>query len=72
MIKISHPGSLKRFGYSPTRSQQQRYQALVKAVNHYGKTDVIRKLIAVMNLTANTLPKISKTYHDDYLFVKKL
>ena len=72
MIKISHSGSLKRFGYSPNRSQQQRYQALVKAVNAYGKTDVIRKLVAVMNLTANTLPKISAIYHNDYMFVHKL
>ena len=72
MIKISHPGSLKKFGYSPSRSAQQRHTALIQAVKAYGKVDVIRKLVAVANLTQNTLPKISAIYRADYHFVQKL
>lgn len=46
-IKIKHPGSLKRFGYSLKKSAKARHRALKKAEKKYGKKKVDEKLGAL-------------------------
>ena len=46
-IKIKHPGSLKRFGYSLKESAKARHRALKKAEKTYGKKKVAEKLGAL-------------------------
>ena len=46
-IKIKHPGSLKRFGYSLKESAKERHRALKKAARKYGKKKVDEKLGAL-------------------------
>ena len=46
-IKIKHPGSLKRFGYSLKESARARHKALKKAARKYGKKSVDEKLGAL-------------------------
>ena len=46
-IKIKHPGSLKRFGYSLKESAKARHKALKKAARKYGKKSVDEKLGAL-------------------------
>ena len=46
-IKIKHPGSLKRFGYSLQKSAKARHRALKKAEKKYGKKKVDEKLGAL-------------------------
>ena len=46
-IKIKHPGSLKRFGYSLKDSAKERHRALKKAARKYGKKKVDEKLGAL-------------------------
>ena len=46
-IKIKHPGSLKRFGYSLKESARARHKALKKAARNYGKKSVDEKLGAL-------------------------
>ena len=46
-IKIKHPGSLKRFGYSLKESAKARHRALKKAEKKYGKKKVDEKLGAL-------------------------
>ena len=46
-IKIRHPGSLKRFGYSLKESARERHKALKKAARKYGKKSVDEKLGAL-------------------------
>ena len=46
-IKIKHPGSLKRFGYSLKDSAKARQRALKRAEKKYGKKKVDEKLGAL-------------------------
>ena len=46
-IKVRHPGSLKRFGYSLKESARARHKALKKAARKYGKKKVDEKLGAL-------------------------
>lgn len=68
-IQIKNKGSLKAFGYSTKVSDKQRQSALVKAIHEYGRTSVIRKLVALQNLNKNR--PIYTIFHKDLLFVEK-
>ena len=52
-VKIRHPGSLKKFGYSLSKPEKERKRALRKAEKHYGKTETVRKLTALKTLDRN-------------------
>ena len=46
-IRIRHPGSLKRFGYSLDKPAKERRRALRKAAKEYGRKKVDEKLGAL-------------------------
>lgn len=71
-ICIEHPGSLKRYGYDPDKSERARHMALKKAVRVYGYRKVIQKLNAVRVLTKNTNPKYSRIYKKDMDWLREV
>lgn len=64
-------GTLTQFGYSSSKSDIQRHNALKKAVTHLTYNDVIKKLNAVKILNKNIKPELSKIFNKDMLWVKK-
>ncbi len=46
-IKISHPGSLKRYGFGLNKSEQEQMKAIHKADRAYGIGETDRKLAAL-------------------------
>ena len=71
-IEISHKGSLKDFGYSPTVSKTARLKALREATKVYGKDEMIRKLNAIAVLTKNSQPQNSEIYREDMERVRRM
>ena len=63
------PGTLKEFGYSTKDSDKERQTALNRAIKHFGRTEVLRKLVAVQNLNKNR--PIYTIFHKDVLYVEK-
>ena len=64
-------GSLTKYGYSVSGSENERHSALKKALKAYGYSSVIKKLNSVKLLTKNTNPKNSKIYGKDLKWVQK-
>jgi hypothetical protein len=58
-------GELKQYGYSYRLSDQERRNALTKAVNKYGALKTFHKLDAVAKLTKTTIPKASTVFSND-------
>ena len=52
-------------------SDEQRHNALKRAVNEYGALNVYRKLDAVAKLTTRTIPQASKLYEKDKNWIKE-
>lgn len=69
---IIHPGSLKHFGYTPLENEIKRFTALRKAVKHFGKGEVIKKLVAISNLTQKSQPHNHAVYLYDLRKVQAL
>ena len=46
-VKISHPGSLKKFGFKLNGSKKTQMKAIRKADRTYGKGETDRKLAAL-------------------------
>lgn len=57
--------ALGKYGYNTSASAKKRLQALSRAVKAEGYKTIIDRLVAVMNLTKNTLPKYHKLYRTD-------
>jgi len=72
LIRIRHPGSLKKVGYDPDKPTPIRRWALRRAVRKYGYAKVIQKLNAVRNLTRNSNPKYSRIYERDMRYLQRL
>lgn len=53
LVRISHPGSLTKFGYSLKEPRIDQDKALLKAIAHYGKNAVIDKLTGLKVLFKN-------------------
>lgn len=64
-------GMLTRFGYHPVEAKTNRYKALTKAVSRGEKPlAVMRRLVAISTLTKRTLPRASRIYKSDAMWVR--
>jgi len=71
--KISNlrKGELAKYGYNLHKSQDERQNALRKAIHVYGALGVYKKLDAVAKLTVRTVPEASSTFKQDRDWVRK-
>ncbi len=67
-IGIRHPGSLTKYGYRINNSMPQNKIALDKAINKYGKTEVLRKLAELYRLDYNK-PKLRSRISEQIRYV---
>ena len=65
IIKIDDKDYLKKFGYSTKLGKEDRHKVLLKAVEKYGYSSVIKRLVALRTLTKNTQPIKSNKYNND-------
>ena len=52
-VKISHPGSLKKYGFKLNGSKQSQEKSIRKADRSYGKGETDRKLAALETFNRN-------------------
>ena len=71
VIKITHEGSLKKFGYSTKESTAKRHNALLKAAKNYSYSKVIEKLVALRTLSKKSDPSVSKKVSVDIKEMQK-
>ena len=64
-------GDLTAFGYSHTKTADERHESLDKAVQKYGRASTIRKLNAIATYSKRTAPSRAKTYRTDMHYVQK-
>lgn len=64
-------GELSRYGYNAHKTQQERHDALKRAIEVYGPLNVFRKLDAVSKLTLRTAPEAHKIFKEDRDWVYK-
>jgi hypothetical protein len=64
-------GDLTAFGYSHTKTADERHEALDKAVQKYGRTKTIRKLNAIATYSKRTGPSRALIYRTDMHYVQK-
>ena len=64
-------GDLTAFGYSHTKTADERHEVLDKAVSKYGRAATIRKLNAIATYSKRTAPSRAKTYRTDMHYVQK-
>lgn len=65
-------GMLTRYHYHPVEAPTARHKALSRAVSK-GREDphaVIRRLIAISTLTKRTLPRASRIYKQDAMWIR--
>jgi hypothetical protein len=58
-------GALKKYGYSASKTREERQRALRRAIGVYGLMNVYHKLDAVAKLTVRTSPKSSRIFSED-------
>ena len=64
-------GMLTRFGYHPVEAKTNRHKALTKAVSRGEKPlAVMRRLVAISTLTKRTLPRASRIYKQDAMWIR--
>lgn len=64
-------GMLTKFGYHPVEAKTNRYKALSKAVSKGEKPlSVMRRLVAISTLTKRTLPRASRIYKSDAMWIR--
>jgi len=68
LIKITHKGSLKKFGYSSKSSEKDRHKSLLEAIKEYGKDEVIKKVNALAVLNKNK--PIGNIFQNDLKFIQ--
>lgn len=72
VIKISHPGSLSKYGYALSKTASERDSALKKILKAYGYSTTIKKLNAIAVLFRNTQPAYTRKLERDMGYVRKL
>jgi hypothetical protein len=74
LIKITKQGDLKKYGYSQIvdLTQEEREDALRKAIKAYGSLTVLKKVNAIRVLTKRTNPKLSKILGEDVKFIQTI
>lgn len=72
VVKISHPGSLKKYGYSLSKTSSERDESLRKILKAYGYSETIKKLNAIALLFRNTEPGYTRKIKRDMSYVRKL
>ncbi len=64
-------GMLTKFGYHPVEAKTNRYKALSRGISKGEKPlAVMRRLIAISTLTKRTLPRASRIYKQDAMWVR--
>lgn len=74
LIKITKAGDLKKYGYSQIvdLTQEEREDALRKAIKAYGSLTVLKKVNAIRVLTKRTNPKLSNILGEDVKFIQSI
>lgn len=72
VIKISHPGSLSKYGYALSKTASERDVALNKILKAYGYSTTIKKLNAIAVLFRNTQPAYTRKLERDMGYIRKL
>ncbi len=71
VIKLTHEGSLKKYGYSTKETTSKRHNALLKAAKNYSYSKVIEKLVALKTLSKKSNPSIAKKVSADIKGLQK-
>ena len=65
-------GMLTKYGYHPVEAKTNRYKALSKGITKGEKPlAVMRRLIAISTLTKRTLPRASRIYKSDAMWIRR-
>jgi hypothetical protein len=65
-------GMLTKYGYHPVEAKTNRYKALSKGIIKGEKPlSVMRRLIAISVLTKRTLPRASRIYKSDAMWIRR-
>jgi len=70
LIDLTDYRHLSDFGYSFSKSRDDRAKALRKAINANGATWTIRRLNAIRNVSHRTNPSLSKKAEHDIKYVQ--
>ena len=70
-IKLDDKDYLTKFGYSTKLGKEDRHKVLLKTVEKYGYSSVIKRLVALRTLTKNTQPIKSNKYNNDIIGLQK-
>jgi hypothetical protein len=64
-------GMLTRYGYHPVEAKTNRHKALSMGISKGEKPlSVMRRLIAISTLTKRTLPRASRIYKSDAMWIR--
>jgi hypothetical protein len=64
-------GMLTKYGYHPVEAMTNRHKALSKGISQGEKPlSVMRRLIAISTLTKRTLPRASRIYKSDAIWIR--
>ena len=64
-------GMLTKYGYHPVEAKTNRHKALSKGISKGEKPlSVMRRLIAISTLTKRTLPRASRIYKQDAMWIR--
>ena len=64
-------GMLTKYGYHPVEAMTNRHKALSKGISQGEKPlSVMRRLVAISTLTKRTLPRASRIYKQDAMWVR--
>jgi hypothetical protein len=64
-------GMLTKYGYHPVEAMTNRHKALSKGISKGEKPlSVMRRLIAISTLTKRTLPRASRIYKQDAMWIR--
>ena len=64
-------GMLTRYGYHPVEAKTNRHKALSKGISKGEKPlAVMRRLVAISTLTKRTLPRASRIYKSDAMWIR--
>jgi hypothetical protein len=64
-------GMLTKYGYHPVEAMTNRHKALSKGISQGEKPlSVMRRLVAISTLTKRTLPRASRIYKQDAMWIR--
>lgn len=65
-------GMLTKYGYHPVEAKTNRHKALSKGISKGEKPlSVMRRLVAISTLTKRTLPRASRIYKQDAMWIRR-